>query len=459
VPPSYKREIELLCGFVRDLRRLPKGWWDLQGPPYWECEKIEGSLHRRLPGVRAAVTKAGVSFVGPHGEENAYDFLTHALEPKPRANVLRVLEEAIGVFEHRLVPAPPSASTAAPTDLEAAFPQANEPVELEVPLTPHQREIELLAAFARDLKRLHEFGPLLDAKLKKERQELEDALNRRVPAVRRTVERADVPRHGTDAASGRFDYLSLILEKHVFEKVWTILQQAIGVYENEIVPADLRTREEEEKRKREEEERKPSPGSTQPTPLPNGSVVPSPLENLRTIHDAVLGPRPLLLPGAGFEAASGAPTAPAITPQSDSTEDIGMAQASVSTPPAHRPLWSGMLAAVGFVAGGVAAGYLQKWGEFLRTSNVDLKILVYFGTALEYVFRWMFWPAVFAGAAYWLAVRRIRLQQARSNDLLLTVERLLEERERRQREEVAESRLSFAPSASALVDAVRGGER
>ena len=48
------------------------------------------------------------------------------------------------------------------------------------------------------------------------------------------------------------------------------------MYENDIVPVDLRKREEEEKQKRQEEESRPLPRLTDPWPLPGASVLPVP---------------------------------------------------------------------------------------------------------------------------------------------------------------------------------------
>lgn len=164
-------EVELLSGFARDLRLMPKGWWDLECASWREREKLEGTLTRRLPAVRVAVARAGVPSKGPFKDVASHDYLEHALDSGVRGQVLRILETAIGVLENDLAPAPnapvtkmnpssgahpeladdsPSASSpsasARATPQEELMAKKNEYEPLSPPQVPPNAGVELLNA-------------------------------------------------------------------------------------------------------------------------------------------------------------------------------------------------------------------------------------------------------------------------------------------------------------------------
>ncbi len=133
----------------------------------------------------------------------------------------------------------------------------------------YQREIDLLDSFIADLRKFHRLAAktvipsaallprAMEAASRQQRIELHDWLNRRVPAVRLEVQRTGVSHNATDERLGSFDLLDRLLDEHLFEKVLTVLQQAVGVFERDILPEDeARRAKERVRREAEEDERR-----------------------------------------------------------------------------------------------------------------------------------------------------------------------------------------------------------
>lgn len=98
---------------------------------------------------------------------------------------------------------------------------------------------------------------------------MKDSLNRRLPAVERMMDRAGIGHDGYDVSGNPVDLLDVVLgnTNHVL-KVAPLLNQAIGVYEHDIVPEEVRRREEEEERRRWVEANRPLPRAVPPDPIP-----------------------------------------------------------------------------------------------------------------------------------------------------------------------------------------------
>ncbi len=358
---------------------------------------------------------------------------------------------------------------------------------------PYDAEIHLLTGFASDLRRLEydfEMGY-------RERDALEGSLNRRLASVQRAVKHTGVNYVGEFKGDLFHDFLENATHPKTRKKVLEIVERAVGVFQNDLVPEDLKLREEEAARKREEEERTPQPRRTQPWPLPDAraaalspldslfSAPPAPPAELREELDVMIARNnaarvafgyekvamrdavPPNLPPASesepvpeprVEAAARDAGEPPVNADEDRGEEPAMTpqvSGNVSELGGRRVTWKRGVTVAGVVLLAIGNGYLQKWGEILRTSNVDRTVLFYFVAALGYVFRWMFWPAVFAGAAYWFALRKIRAERAITMELLRAMADAGDDRDRKFREDIEKLRASHGPSAAAMAEALR----
>ncbi len=102
-----------------------------------------------------------------------------------------------------------------------------------------------------------------------DRDALEASLNRRLPSVQQAVKRTGVSYVGEFKANKSHDFLEDGVNPKTRKKVAEIVERALGVYENDIVPEDVRRREEAEKWRREERDSAPLPRITEPDPLPS----------------------------------------------------------------------------------------------------------------------------------------------------------------------------------------------